>query len=111
MGIEEANDFSLACDGDGVGDFGVPAGAVDEDGSHYFYEIMECILEGGGRCCKYWREKWLPFDVHRVETRLISSYKFFCELNQQLHVGQRGYLATTLVLRWNQFLTIPLIFR
>lgn len=34
MGIEEADDFSLARDGDGVCDFGVSAGAVDEDGVH-----------------------------------------------------------------------------
>ncbi len=42
MGIEEADDFSLACDSDGVGDFGVSAGAVDEDGSHCCTEIMDC---------------------------------------------------------------------
>lgn len=34
MGIEEPDDFSLAGDGDGVCDFGVSAGTVDEDGVH-----------------------------------------------------------------------------
>ncbi len=48
MGIEEADDFSLACDSDGVGDFGVSAGAVDEEGGHSCTEIMKCIWKGDG---------------------------------------------------------------